>query len=159
MTLFVGIGEMKVSGDAEETLKAPNLGSCIGLAVFDPKRKVGGMIHCLLPSSHADPEKARLNPCLYVDTGVVRLLQGFVERGSSRKDLLIAAAGGAAINDAGGVFEIGKKNFTVLRKLLWQNDLLLKGAEIGGQLPRTLILSLGSGEISVQSGGELKRLV
>ena len=52
---LVGIGEMAISSTAGEILSAPNLGSCVGVAVYDPIHAIGGMIHCLLPLSKSNP--------------------------------------------------------------------------------------------------------
>lgn len=145
---------MIVSAVQEDLLVAPNLGSCLGVAIYDWERKLGGMIHCLLPFSKADPEKARQNPCIYVDTGVAKLLESFFSTGSDRRRVTITVAGGSAINDVNGVFDIGNRNFTVLRKLLWKNNLLLAAEDVGGDCSRTVSLSIASGEVWVRKNGE-----
>ena len=154
----IGIAEMAISETPEMTLIAPNLGSCLGVSVFDPVRKRGGMIHCLLPASKADPEKARNQPCMYVDTGVELLINKMISGGSRMSDLRLHAAGGSQINDAQGVFNIGKKNFTVFRKIVWKNNLLIMGEDVGGAFSRTLSLRIGTGEVTLRIGGELRTL-
>ncbi len=37
MDIFVGIADMKISDDPEAILVIHSLGSCIGLAVYDPR--------------------------------------------------------------------------------------------------------------------------
>ena len=50
MTLLnVGVGDCKVSNAAEAALATYALGSCIGLAIYDPAAKVGGLLHFMLP--------------------------------------------------------------------------------------------------------------
>lgn len=149
---------MKVSTNPDEVLVAPNLGSCVGVSVYDPTKKIGGLIHCLLPMSKSDPEKAAATPCMYVDTGVSKLLQEMISKGCNQKDLIIIAAGGSNINDANNVFEIGKKNHTVLKKLLWKNNLLLKAEHFGDSVSRTVILNIESGKTSVKVNGEVLQL-
>lgn len=157
---MVGIGELKFGNSPDLVLTAPNLGSCLGIAVYDPKKKQGAMIHCLLPNSKTNPEKASAQPATFVDTGVVLLLNGLIQRGSVLKDLIIAVAGGSNINDSENVFEIGKKNYTVLRKVLWKNNLLIKAENIGDSVSRTISLNIESGEIWLRiSGGENKRMI
>lgn len=158
ITTFVGIAEMKISIDPAEILSAPNLGSCLGVAVYDPIKKIGGMVHCLLPSSSSDLQKAKLNPCMYVDTGVARLLEQALKNGAEKRNLTIAVAGGSAISDINNVFEIGKKNFTVLRKLLWKNNLLLEAEDVGGDHSRTISLHIESGEMWLKAKGELRKM-
>jgi chemotaxis protein CheD len=148
---MAGIGEMVLSDTPGESLSAPNLGSCLGIAVYNPKLKLGGLIHCLLPLSKQNPEKAAKEPIIYVDTGVAELLKVFLARGAQKKDLIIAVAGGSNINDTGNVFEIGKKNYAALRKILWKNELLIRAEDIGGNHSRTITLVIDTGEVLVRS--------
>ena len=151
---YIGIAEMEISDNPATTLVAANLGSCLGIAAYDRKKKLGGMIHCLLPLSKSDPEKAVSKPTMYVDTGVTQLLTMLTAKGCSLKDLEINVAGGAQINDANNFFEIGKKNYTVLRKLLWKNNLLIKAENVGGTSSRTILLKIETGEVWLKMGGE-----
>ena len=157
-TKFVGIAELKVSQGGTEILTAPNLGSCLGVIAYDPKTKNGGMVHCLLPLSQGDPEKAKNNPCMFVDTGVALLLQQVLKLGSQKKDLIIIVAGGSNINDEQNVFEIGKRNYTALRKILWKNNLLIKSELVGGSASRTLTLDVGNGAVWLKTQGETIQL-
>lgn len=155
---FVGIGEMVVSTEATDILIAPNLGSCLGLGVYNPVTHICGMIHCLLPLSKSDPGKAAQNPCLYVDTGVPLLLEQILKGGGDKKQLKLFAAGCASINDTQNYFEIGKKNHTVLKKILWKNNLLLQSEHTGEGVSRTLSIEVGSGKARLKVGGELLEL-
>jgi chemotaxis protein CheD len=151
---YVGIGEMKFSDDPHVTLCASNLGSCVGVAVYDPTLKIGGMIHCLLPMSTGHAEKAKKNPEAFVDLGVVLLLQEALKRGSKREQLIITVAGGSNISDLNNVFEIGKKNYAVLRKVLWKNNLLIKAEHVGEGHSRTFSLEVKTGHSWVKIQGE-----
>lgn len=153
MATLIGIGEMALSNEAGAVLSAPNLGSCIGVSIYDPVTRWGGMIHCMLPLSKSNPEKAQAEPGTYVDTGVVLMLNELLKRGAAKKDLVIAVAGGSNINDANNVFEIGKKNYTVFRKIMWKNGLLIKGEHVGDSISRTVSLDIDSGEVLVRVGG------
>ena len=155
---YIGIAEWVVTEEPEAVLTAANLGSCLGISAFDPKRRCGGMIHCLLPMSKNDPDKAAAKPAMYVDTGVTLLLNKLVSMGCRLNDLEINVGGGAQINDQNNFFEIGKKNYTVLRKLLWKNNLLLKGEHVGGMHSRTVSLHIKTGEVWVKTNGQLFQL-
>lgn len=150
----VGIAEMIISTSADDILIAPNLGSCLGVAVFDPVAKIGGLIHCLLPLSKSDPEKAQKQPYMYVDTGVTNMLTLLLQKGAQKERLQIIAAGAGQINDANGVFNIGSKNHTVFRKVMWKNNLLIGKEHVGGNLSRTFSLHIASGQVWVKTGGE-----
>lgn len=157
-SIMVGIAQYKESDDPAMTLVAPHLGSCLGVAVFSPTLKKVAMVHCLLPLAKADPEKAKENPYMYVDTGVSSLLQEFMSKGIPKSELVIYVAGGGNINDDNGVFEIGKNNFAVLRKLLWKNGLLIKGECVGGNSSKTIFVSPSDGKARVKIGSEIIEL-
>lgn len=156
---FVGIAQMKVSSDPLEILTAPNLGSCVGISVYDPHARIGGLIHCLLPLSKSDPQKAASNPCMYVDTGLAMLFDTILSRGCEKRKLLLAAVGGANINDENNVFEVGKKNITIVKKFLWKNNLLLSAEDFGESISRTISLHIGSGRTTLRCNGETRDLI
>ena len=158
MTILVGIGEMAISDKPEDVLCAPNLGSCLGVSIYDPVQKRGGVIHCMLPMSKSNPDKAQENPCTYVDTGVVKLLSEMIQKGSSKRNLVIVAVGCSNISDTNNVFEIGKKNHTVFRKVMWKNGLLVKAEHVGDSISRTISLHVGTGEVWLNASGEMIRL-
>lgn len=155
---LIGIAQMKISKDPSEVLVAPNLGSCLGIAAYDHVNKCGGMIHCLLPMSKSDPEKAKANPCMYVDTGLALLLHELAAAGSDIRKLSIVVAGGANINDDNNVFEIGKKNCVVFKKMLWKNNLLARAEHLGDSVSRTISLKIDSGKTFLKINGEVIEL-
>jgi chemotaxis protein CheD len=149
----VGISEMIVSQQPNEILVTYSLGSCVGVAVYDPEIRAGGLIHCMLPLSRLDPERAVRIPQMFTDTGIPALLKAMLDLGATRKRLIVKVAGGAAPLSDHGVFKIGERNYTVLRKVLWKNDILIAGESVGGTIARTLTLYMDSGRITVRSGG------
>jgi chemotaxis protein CheD len=158
MNHVVGIAEMKVADEPEAILATYALGSCVGLSLFDAGAGIGGLIHCMLPLSRIDPAKAGRNPLMFVDTGVPALLQALFDRGAQRKRLVAKVAGASKIMDSDGVFNIGERNYTVLRKVLWKNDILVSGEDVGGSAPRTMYLHVGSGRTVLKMGGEEKEI-
>ena len=69
MKKIVGVGDLKISSNINDTIITHALGSCLGITAYDPIYKIGGMVHVMLPLSKADPEKAKAKPAMYVDTG------------------------------------------------------------------------------------------
>ena len=152
--LVVDIADMAVSDDPSCELVTYSLGSCLGVAIYDPAIRLGGMAHCMLPLSMIDPEKAKEKPCMFVDTGVLRLLKQLFDRGLKRSRAIVKIAGCAKVFETGGVFRIGERNCAVLRKVLWKNDLLIAAEDIGGDATRTLRLDIGSGRFLLKRGKE-----
>ncbi len=118
MNQVVGVADMKLSRTASDVLVTYSLGSCVGVTMYEPRARVGGLIHCMLPSSAIDPEKARAKPEMFTDTGLSLLLQKLFEMGAEKKNLVVKVAGASKLLDANGVFRIGERNVAVLRKVL-----------------------------------------
>jgi chemotaxis protein CheD len=76
--IVVGISDLKVSGNAGDILITYALGSCVGVAVYDPVGKVGGLLHFMLPDSSIDETKAKRNPAMFADTGIPLLFKSWV---------------------------------------------------------------------------------
>jgi len=152
--LVVDISEIKVCADPDTTIVTYALGSCIAVMVYDPVRQAAGMIHYLLPLSKASPAKAAQTPAMFADTGVPLLFESMYKLSCQKKDLIVKVAGGGALYDDKGTFNIGKRNYTVLRKLLWKNNVIIKREDVGGTKSRTVRMHVGSGRVTVHSHGE-----
>lgn len=135
------------------------LGSCIGLAAYDPAAVVGGLLHFMLPDSAIDPDKARTNPYMFADTGIALLLRRLYQLGACKRRLILHAVGAARMLDPEGVFEIGKRNHLAARKMLWKAGLLLQDEAVGGEESRTLRLEIGTGRLWFQQGGRTRELM
>ncbi len=146
----VGISDMKVSDNESDILVTHSLGSCIGLSLYDPEIRVGGMVHCMMPVSKLDPVKAAANPLMFTDTGVTALLKALFNRGANRKRLVVAVAGAASLLDDKGFFKIGEKNYAILRKVLWKNDILISEEDVGGSIVRTMYLYMDCGKTMIK---------
>jgi chemotaxis protein CheD len=144
---------MKLSAQPGDQLITYALGSCLGIAIHDPVAGVGGLLHVMLPLSTIDPEKASKNPYMFVDTGVPQLFLSCYQAGAQKQRLMIKVAGGASVHgdDNADQFQIGKRNFVMLQKLLWKNGLLVKAYDVGGSYSRTMILEVGSGEVTLKT--------
>jgi chemotaxis protein CheD len=149
----VGISEVVVSSNPDEMLITYSLGSCLGVTAHDPVSLVGGLIHCMLPLSNVDGTKARDKPAMFVDSGIPLLFEALYDLGAQKGRIILKAAGCAQIMDPGGHFKIGERNLTVLRKLLWKNNILITSQSIGGNVARTLSLDIGSGKTYVKIQG------
>ncbi len=150
-TIVVDIADMAVSANADDTLITYSLGSCIGLAIWDPVAHVGGMLHYMLPESQLAPDKARSNPAMFCDTGVPKLFRAAYELGAVKSRLIVKVAGGSQLLDDNGTFNIGKRNYLALRKIFWKNGVMINGESVGGSLSRTLKLEVRTGNVSVRS--------
>ncbi len=151
--VIVDIAGAAVADSPEEVLVTYSLGSCLGVVLYDPVLHIGGMVHCMLPLSQIDAHKAAEKPFMFVDTGVMQLLEMMYKRGCRKKDLIVRAAGAARVMDNSNLFRIGERNYAVFRKVMWKNGLLIKREDIGGENSRTLRLHIATGQLTIRSGG------
>lgn len=157
-TTVVGISDMKVSNTKEELLITYSLGSCLGVVIYDPVACVAGLLHSMLPLSKIDPHKAKASPYMFVDTGIPLLFKEAYNLGAEKKRIIVKAAGCSSLLDEKGFFKIGERNFTVLRKLLWKNNILIDTQDVGGNISRTVSISVATGRVVIKSGGKEKEL-
>lgn len=156
--LVIGVGDLLVSNDPEALLVTYALGSCIGVTIYDPVAKVGGLLHFMLPSADLNKEKAAANPAMFGDTGIPMLFQTCYEKGAKKERLIVCAAGGAEVLSDDGHFKIGSRNRTLVRKIFWKNNILIAGDDTGGSNSRTLSLRMADGTTVVRTQGKERGL-
>jgi chemotaxis protein CheD len=155
--IAVGVGDAKLSASPEEVLATYGLGSCIGIAIWDPIARVAGLLHFMLPESQSDPVKAQNNPWLYADTGIPLLFKSAYKLGADKKRLLVRVAGGAQVLEGDSLFNIGKRNYLAMKKIFWKAGVMIHAEETGGNISRTLRLEAASGALWIQEAGREPR--
>ncbi len=151
--IIVNVSDAKISEDVGSTLVTYSLGSCIAVTLYDPACKIGGMIHYQLPESSMDEDRAKRDPFMFADTGLHLLINKMLQMGADKRRMTVKAAGGAAMPNGPKGFDIGKRNFLILRKVLWQYGLMMKSHDVGGSNPRNLYLDIETGSVLVKSNG------
>lgn len=154
MQVIVGISELGVSKNPQDTIITYSLGSCLGVSIYDPNAKVGGMVHCMLPTSLLDPVRAKSNPCMFIDTGISLLIQELTGLGASRESMIIKAAGASSIFDEKGIFKIGERNYLAFKNIMTKMYLSAAAEDVRGNLSRTMTLYLTNGTTTVRSSGK-----
>ena len=114
----VGMADYKV-GKAPATIISYGLGSCIGISLYDPQLKVGGLLHIMLPdSTQARPSD---NPAKFADTGLPLMLKDVLALGAVKSRLVAKMAGGAqmfAFANATDIMRVGARNADAAKKML-----------------------------------------
>ena len=151
--IVVGIAELATSDQEDTTLATYSLGSCIGVSIYDPKLKVGGLLHVMLPDSSIDPLKATSKPAMFVDTGLPNLFRAATELRADKDRVEICVVGGAQIMDSSGVFNIGKRNYEALVSSLKEQGLHIHAEQVGGYVSRSMSLRLATGEVRLKVAG------
>jgi chemotaxis protein CheD len=156
----VGIGEFAVSNSADDTLSTVALGSCVAVCLWEPKARVAGLLHFLLPDSSLNLARAQQEPAVFADTGISLLFHAAYGLGAQKKRCKVLLVGGADIGGHGdggtdGVFNVGRRNVLAARGVLWRNGVLVEGEDIGGTAPRTLTLGVADGRVTVKTDGRV----
>ena len=157
--IAVGVGDLAVSKDKGDEIVTYSLGSCIAVIIHDAKAGVGGLLHLMLPTSTLNPQRAASQPAVFADTGLPKLFRGAYELGAVKGRMKVVLVGGSQVLDEGGHFNIGKRNYAAVRKILYRNNVLVDREDVGGNVNRTVGLRVATGEIWMKvNGGNLRKL-
>lgn len=151
----LSLGEWAVTGDADALLTCVGLGSCVGVTMYDPIAKVGGMAHMVLPDSTA--ARATTVGAKFVDIAVPLLLGALEQAGAQTRRLRIYLAGGAQVlqtTGSGGAAHIGDRNAEAARTRIAALGLSVAGEHLGGSRGRTMRLAISTGRVTVAVSGE-----
>jgi chemotaxis protein CheD len=154
MQVVVGVADMRVSNQQTEVLVTHALGSCIGVAIYDPTAKVGGILHFMLPDSTLDPGKAQEHPHMFADTGLPLIFRECYRLGAQKSRLRAKVAGGSQVLGNREFFQIGRRNYAALRKIFLKNNVLIDNEDVGGTKARTLFLEIATGNVWIKVMGQ-----
>ena len=154
--LNVGMGEIKLSNTPGSIIAAPGLGSCIGLAMYDPTVKLGGMAHIVLPDS-TNINKPGALPGKYADLAVPELLNQMIKQGAKKNNIIIKMAGGAqmfSFEKGGNILNIGMRNTIAVKANLSAQGQTIRANDTGGNKGRTVRLDISTGKVYVKIIGQ-----
>jgi len=151
--ILVGIGEFRVAKGA--VLKTIGLGSCVGIALYDPKLKLGGLAHVMLPQSNNGTKRS----AKYADQAIEMMTEAMERLGSDRKRIVAKMAGGAQIfkHMTMDMLRIGDRNAEAIRTILRDYGIRIVSEDLGGDEGRTVYFFTNDGRMLVKysRGGEL----
>lgn len=153
-----------VIAEAPRVIVSQGIGSCVVVALYDTKLKVGGFAHIALPDSRmrgtAWGSKSQCTGYTMsyqcADTAIATLLEGLGNRGASRSNIIARMAGGARMfpSYSDTSTGIGEQNIVSIRRLLEKEHITLVGLDVGGNHGRNVEFCLESGRIIVTALGK-----
>ena len=154
VVIKVGMADLK-TGRAPDILTTLGLGSCIGIALWDPTTKIGGLAHVMLP----DSTKIRNNSNIakFADTGIAELVRQMEAMGVPRKRLVAKIAGGACMFEMSGlssVGHVGERNEEEAKLVLKELKIPLVAQDTGLNYGRTVVLDCETGDFTIKSVGK-----
>ncbi|EKD84150.1 MAG: CheD, stimulates methylation of MCP protein [uncultured bacterium] len=159
MTIFVGIGEYAVTCQRDAIVRTLGLGSCVAVALFSKKNLAVGLLHVQLPESRVNQDLAARRPGSFADTGIPLLISEMAKHGCSAADLYVKLIGAAQVMDPNNTFNIGKRNYLAVKKVLWANRLFPVSEEIGGNFSRSVTITMENSNVLIHTPGYEDRVI
>lgn len=148
--VFLGTGELVFATSPCEVRTI--LGSCVGVALYDHRRRWGGVCHYLLATDpDLDSPDTRSSSTRFGEVAIPALAQKMFRAGSQRRDLTAIVTGGALLLDANEVFFVGEKNIRLANALLEQWNIRVIHRDIGGDRGRRLTFNTHSGHYTIET--------
>jgi len=156
----VGVAEYYVTHNPH-VLASYGLGSCVGVALYDDRKKIGGLAHIMLPDSKAFSKPGGAGR--YADTAIRAMVEEMEKLGSRRKDIRAKMAGGACMFTIPGAknpknvpgpylgMQIGERNVEAVKKALKELKIPLVAEDTGGSYGRTMRFFTSDGSVVVSS--------
>lgn len=136
-------------GMAPEIIATVGLGSCVGISIYDPRKKIGGLIHIMLPENKKGLRKAK-----YADTGIPLLLNKMKKAGAKFRNLEAKIAGGAHmfnLDSENSSIRIGRRNVESVKAILHKEGIDIIGEDTGANYGRTMKLFTEDGRVMISS--------
>lgn len=149
----VGIADMKMTR-YEGTLITYALGSCVGIALYDPMIKLGALVHIMLPQMG---NMDHVNLFKYADSGIDETLRKMCVFGAVRNRLTAKIAGGARMFDIkgdSGFGNIGLRNVESVKNILRDQHIRLASEDTGANYARTMLLDVSNGQVYIRTFGK-----
>ncbi len=152
----VGIAEYKI-GSSPDVLSCVGLGSCVGVALYDPKSKIGGLAHVVLPDSseaRTNPHRT-IKPAKFADTAIAAALESMLKAKAQKRRITAKIVGGASMFSSDGskdsIFDVGRRNVDAVKEVLKKERIKVLTEDTGGSTGRSLNFYTESGRIVVRS--------
>lgn len=129
------------------------VGSCVAIMLYDPVKKIGGMIHIMLGYAKNDGTV----PSKYADTGIPFLISKMIEAGASAKHLKGAkiVGGGNMFKATSGEMNVALQNVQAVRHELGKRDIKIIQEDCGGRTGRRVLFFLATGKLEIESQNPL----
>ena len=146
----VKVADCRVGRD-EQTLTTIGLGSCVGIALYDPATRVGGLAHVMLPSETM--ARDRSNPAKFPGSAVAMLLAEMTRLGADSRRVRAKLVGGASMfsNLVSSNGNIGERNVQASRQVLAQLGVPIIAEDTGSDYGRSVLFHLSDGRVEVRS--------
>jgi chemotaxis protein CheD len=129
------------------------LGSCVSVCLEDPKLRIGGLNHFMLPmggegASDAWQQAQMGFGARYGDVAMELLVNDLLKRGARRGQLRAKVFGGARVLEGAG--DVGRKNLAFVFEYLRTEEIEVAARDVGGQVARRLCYVPSTGRLRMR---------
>lgn len=142
----VKIGKIVVCNKGE-ILTSSGIGSCVVITLYDPRNRIGGLAHTMLPSQEPPVDKSDAR---YVNIAIDEMLKKMQALGAVKENLEAKIIGGANMFSS-FKSNIGEKNINSAKEKLKKENILIAGMDCGGSQGRSVEFSVSSGIVTVKT--------
>lgn len=126
------------------------LGSCVGVAIYDPHRKLAGLAHAMLPDAPDEsPHQGK-----FADQAVDNLVTELLAAGARKSALRAKLIGGAAMFGPETDDGLGVRNAAAAEVRLSQHGIKIVARALGGTKGRKMTFDPATGQAEVNIIGE-----
>ena len=156
--IIVEVSSFYIAGNPTQ-LMCLGLGSCLGIAMYEPQAKLGGLAHAMLPLFQEGRNKTNL--AKYVDTSIYLMVDGILEKGGKKNNIYVKLVGGSRMfaNITDDTLDIGRRNIKAAHETLKKERIKLKAEEVGGTCGRTIYFDLTTGKIQIRTSGKKVKVI
>lgn len=135
--------------EAPDQLITIGLGSCVGITLYDKYKKIGGMVHIMLPEN-----RKGLKPAKYADTGIPLLIEEMKKLGAKKNHMKAKIAGGAkmfSVTSKDSSLNVGERNVIKVKEVLKDLGISILGQDTGANYGRTMKFFTDDGRVLITS--------
>lgn len=157
--IVVGMADLNITANPG-VLTTLGLGSCVGITLYDPISKAGGMAHCMLPNSTQITNNS--NTAKFVDTAIIELINRMIKIGAQRRRLVAKIAGGAqmfSFDSKSESLRIGDRNVQTTLLILKQLGIRILSQDTGQNYGRTIELYTDDGRLVIKTIGKGSKVI
>lgn len=135
--------------DQEKHLVSTVLGSCISVCLYNPRLKVGGINHYMLPLWNSEG----LATPKYGNIATEKLVEKMIALGSQKSELIAKVFGGAnqlSKTNNGMNYSIGDRNYGVAKDILNKHGIKIVAESVGGFRGRKMLYNTYTGEVKMK---------
>lgn len=149
--LKVGISDYKI-GEAPQSLFTIGLGSCVGIAIYDPTTRVGGLSHIMLPDSSMFKGEKKIEK--FADLAIPHMVSELAEKVPKRRLVAKIAGGSSMFQNALNTPQanIGLRNVAAVETILKQQGIPILANHTGGSMGRSMFFDLYTLQVKVRMG-------